>query len=132
MKRVAYRAVAHVALAQHVAQSLEGRHHDRRLARGRDTLAVYMGVGTLETLVRELVAHGREPSTPVAFVENGSRPTQRVLVGTLASAVDLAAEHRLESPALLIVGEVAALARTLSWFGTAPLTASATAARAAA
>ncbi len=91
------------------------------LAAGRETLAVYMGVATLPQLRRELLRHGRSADTPVAFVENGSRPEQRVLLGTLGEAEHLAATHRLSSPALLIVGEVAALARQLHWFGAAPL-----------
>ena len=71
--------------------------------------------------------HGRSPQTPVAFVENGSRPTQRVVLGTLADVEALAARHELHTPALLIVGEVAALAATLHWFGAPPITADAAA-----
>ncbi len=92
------------------------------LAAGRETLAVYMGLATLPLLCRELVRHGRSPATPVAFVENGSRPEQRVLLATLASIESLVARHALRSPALLIVGEVAALAEPLHWFGAPPLT----------
>ncbi len=104
----------------HCRESLEATDW-RGLARGRETLAVYMGVATLDTLRQELIRHGRDPATPIAFIENGSRPEQRVIVGTLADAVTLAARHRLASPALLIVGEVAALAVQLHWYGAAPL-----------
>jgi uroporphyrin-III C-methyltransferase/precorrin-2 dehydrogenase/sirohydrochlorin ferrochelatase len=58
----------------------------------------------------------------VAIVENGSRVGQRVLVATLDTVESLAAAHAIGSPALLIVGEVARLARDLHWFGDAPLT----------
>ena len=115
----------------HCRESLEATDW-RGLARGRETLAVYMGVATLGTLRQELIRHGREPSTPIAFIENGSRAQQRVIVGTLDAAVALATEHRLESPALLIIGEVAALAPALHWFGAPPLTGQAAAARSAA
>jgi uroporphyrin-III C-methyltransferase/precorrin-2 dehydrogenase/sirohydrochlorin ferrochelatase len=94
----------------------------RALAAGRETLAVYMGLATLPLLCRELTRHGRSPTTPVAFVENGSRPEQRVMVGTLADIEALVARHALQSPALLIVGEVAALAMQLHWFGALPVT----------
>ena len=56
-------------------------------------------------------------------IENGSRPQQRVLVGTLDELPQLASAHRVQSPALLVIGEVAALAARLHWFGAAPLTA---------
>lgn len=91
------------------------------LAQERQTLAVYMGVAGLDGLRDRLVAHGRAPSTPFALVENGSRPQQRVVTGTLANLAELAREHAVQSPALLIIGEVAALADTLHWFGAKPL-----------
>ena len=91
------------------------------LARERQTLAVYMGVAALEQLGERLLAAGRAPSTPFALVENGSRPEQRVVTGTLADLADTARAHGVASPALLVLGEVAALAGQLHWFGAAPL-----------
>ncbi len=91
------------------------------LAQERQTLAVYMGVAGLEHLRERLLAAGRDPSTPFALVENGSRPEQRVVTGTLDDLPDTARLHHVASPALLILGEVAALAAQLHWFGTGPL-----------
>nr|MBA3487504.1 uroporphyrinogen-III C-methyltransferase [Lysobacter sp.] len=96
------------------------------LAAERQTLAIYMGVAGLDRLRERLLAHGRSPQTPFAMVENGSRPEQRVIVGTLADLPETARLHEVKSPALLILGEVAALARTLHWFGRAPIGATAT------
>jgi uroporphyrin-III C-methyltransferase/precorrin-2 dehydrogenase/sirohydrochlorin ferrochelatase len=90
------------------------------LARPRQTLAIYMGVAALETVGRRLVAHGRAASTPVAIVERGSRPDQRVTLATLGDLGDIAARGAIESPALLVVGEVAALADVLHWYGEPP------------
>jgi uroporphyrin-III C-methyltransferase/precorrin-2 dehydrogenase/sirohydrochlorin ferrochelatase len=87
------------------------------LARGHQTLAFYMGVGQMGALSRRLVEHGRSGDTPVALVENGSRPEQRVVSGRLADLPALAARHAVRAPALLIVGEVAGLAPKLHWFG---------------
>jgi uroporphyrin-III C-methyltransferase/precorrin-2 dehydrogenase/sirohydrochlorin ferrochelatase len=87
------------------------------LARERQTLAFYMGVGQLDLLTGRLLRHGRSAQTPFALIENGSRPEQRVLSGTLEALPRLAAEHGIRSPALLIVGEVAGLAPQLQWFG---------------
>jgi uroporphyrin-III C-methyltransferase/precorrin-2 dehydrogenase/sirohydrochlorin ferrochelatase len=88
------------------------------LARARQTLVFYMGVGQLENLSQQLLQHGRDPATAFALVENGSRPEQRVLTGTLAELAPLARRHAIVSPALLIVGEVAQLAEKLHWYGT--------------
>jgi uroporphyrin-III C-methyltransferase / precorrin-2 dehydrogenase / sirohydrochlorin ferrochelatase len=91
------------------------------LARERQTLAFYMGVGELDTLRTRLVGEGCPASTPFALIENGSRAEQRVVVGQLGDLPHTAGQHGVRSPALLILGEVAALAETLHWFGSAPL-----------
>ncbi len=90
------------------------------LARERQTLAVYMGVSQLEAFQQRLLAHGRAASTPFALVENGSRPEQRVVTGTLGRLARRAVQQSVKSPALLILGEVAALAGSLAWFGAPP------------
>lgn len=91
------------------------------LAQERQTLAIYMGVGELAALQARLIGHGRRPTTPFALIENGSRADQRVISGTLVNLAERAKAHAVCSPALLIVGEVAALATTLAWFGAPPL-----------
>ncbi len=93
----------------------------RALAEERQTLALYMAVGRLDTLRDRLLEHGRDPATPFAIVENGSRPNQRVVLGRLSELPELARRHSVVSPSLVIVGEVAALAAELHWFGAAPL-----------
>ena len=94
------------------------------LAQERQTLAIYMCVGELGTLQSRLIEHGRAASTPFALIENGSRADQRVVIGVLDNLVERATTHAVHSPALLILGEVAALARSLAWFGAPPLRAS--------
>ena len=92
------------------------------LARERQTLAFYMGVAGLDRIRERLTAHGLAASTPFALVENGSRPEQRVVTGPLAELPTLARLHEVRAPALLVVGQVAAFANTLHWFGREPLT----------
>ena len=87
------------------------------LARERQTLAVYMAVSKLDELTRQLLAHGRAPLTPFALIENGSLPEQRTLTGVLDDLPALAARHAIRAPALLILGEVAALADASHWYG---------------
>lgn len=107
-------------LTAHCRDSVDTLDWDA-LAQERQTLAIYMGVAGLEALRERLLAAGRNPSTPFALVENGSRPEQRVVTGTLADLPDTARAHDVASPALLILGEVAGLAAQLHWFGAAPL-----------
>ena len=93
------------------------------LAQQQQTLAIYMGVNGLEKIRESLLLAGMDPQLPFALVEYGSRPQQRVIAGTLAVLPETARHHHVQSPALLIVGEVAALAGQLHWFGAPPLTA---------
>lgn len=86
------------------------------LARPRQTAVIYMGVGMLASHCSALIAHGRGADTPAALVENGTRPGQRVVTGTLATLPERAAAAGIRPPALLIVGEVVALADKLAWF----------------
>ena len=91
------------------------------LAQERQTLALYMGVAGLGTIRDRLVAHGRAATTPAAIVENASRPGQRVVLATLAELEEAGRAAAVQSPALVIVGEVAALAERLHWFGAPPV-----------
>ena len=77
------------------------------LARDRQTLAVYMGVRRFADLMTRLIAHGRAADTPIAIIERGTIPEQRVIRGTLGQLNLLAKAHRVEAPALLLIGAVA-------------------------
>jgi uroporphyrin-III C-methyltransferase / precorrin-2 dehydrogenase / sirohydrochlorin ferrochelatase len=89
----------------------------KSLAAERQTLAIYMGVAQFEALRDNLLANGRDATTPFALVENGSMAHQRVITGTLDRLPQLQRDNDVRSPALLILGEVAALAPQLAWFG---------------
>ncbi|RAO75257.1 siroheme synthase CysG [Dyella jiangningensis] len=89
----------------------------RMLARPRQTLAIYMGVERAEALTAQLLAHGRAADTPVAIIENGTLPQQRVITGTLDELPRLIRQHAVTTPALLIIGEVAAFAAEHAWSG---------------
>ncbi len=93
------------------------------LGQERQTLAFYMGVAGLDGIQQRLLQAGRAPTTPFALVENGSRPQQRVITGTLATLASTARQLQVQAPALLILGEVTALAPALHWFGATPVSA---------
>ena len=84
----------------------------RALASPRQTLAIYMGIAAAETVCTNLIAHGRSPQTPLALVENGSLPEQRVITGTLGELPALLHSARVRSPALLLVGAVTGLTQS--------------------
>ncbi|MEQ8356414.1 MAG: siroheme synthase CysG [Kiloniellaceae bacterium] len=77
------------------------------LAGNKQTLAVYMGVSTAGTVAERLIAHGLSAGTPVAVIENGTRPEQRVVTGRLEELASRLQTAGIDGPALIIIGEVA-------------------------
>lgn len=77
---------------------------------GDHTLVLLMGVTTLARTTALLVEHGRDADCPVAIIERGFAPTQRTTVGTLATIAGAASERGVESPAVVVVGDVVRLA----------------------
>jgi uroporphyrinogen III methyltransferase/synthase len=80
------------------------------------TLCVYMGMKNLETITRRLQGGGLSSETPVAIVQSATTGEHRQLVSTLGK-VALESEHAgFGAPAIVVIGEVAALADKLAWF----------------
>jgi len=72
------------------------------------TLVIFMGLATAPQIAEKLMGDGLAPETPVAVIENATRSEMRVLRGPLAGLPDLVQAHRVRSPALIVIGDVAA------------------------
>ncbi|MCR9078700.1 MAG: siroheme synthase CysG [Hyphomonadaceae bacterium] len=79
------------------------------LAKPAQTVVVFMGVGTAPTISEKLIHAGRASSTPVAIIENGTRPNEIRVYGTLAELPQLITRAGIKGPALLVIGEVSAI-----------------------
>lgn len=77
------------------------------------TLVIYMGVSGAERIAEKLIADGLSPGTPVAVLERATLPGMRVLRSLLADLGGMVAREAVASPALIIVGDVAALGGTV-------------------
>ena len=86
------------------------------LARGNQTLVIYMGLMKSSHIQQQLLDHGRAPDTPIAIIERGTQATQKLLTGQLDQLADLA--QHAASPSLIVVGEVVKLSHKLAWFTT--------------
>ena len=86
------------------------------LARGNQTLVIYMGLMKSSHIQQQLLDHGRAPDTPIAIIERGTQATQKLLTGQLHELADLA--QHAASPSLIVVGEVVKLSHKLAWFTT--------------
>ncbi|MEM1196769.1 MAG: uroporphyrinogen-III C-methyltransferase [Pseudomonadota bacterium] len=72
------------------------------------TLVIYMGVKTAPQIAEKLMADGLTPDVPLAVIENAARPDMRVFRGPLAGLPDLVRAHAVQSPALIVIGDVTA------------------------
>ncbi len=96
----------------------DGKEPDwHSLSRPQQTLVIYMGLMKSAHIQQQLLQAGRSPQTPVAILENGTRPEQRVVTGQLADLAVLIQQHQIQSPALLVIGEVVSLQAQLAWYG---------------
>lgn len=80
------------------------------------TLVILMGVSQIVQIADQLLQAGRSPETPAAAIQAGSTADQRVVRATLATLAYAMQVAALESPATIVIGEVAALHDQLAWF----------------
>jgi uroporphyrinogen III methyltransferase/synthase len=99
----------------------ESKVHWDRIATGIGTLVFFMGMKNLRNIVDNLVSNGRDPETPVALIQWGTRTDQRVVTGTLKDIVPKVKEAGLGPPAIIVVGEVVRLREKLNWYESKPL-----------
>ncbi len=86
------------------------------VARIGGTIVLLMGIATLPAICKRLIAAGIPPETPAVVVGSGTTDTQTVITGTIADIADRAHSARVHAPATTVIGQVAGLAGSLSWF----------------
>ena len=86
------------------------------MARPNQTVVVYMGLVGLAQICEKLIEHGVSASMPVAVVQQGTTPRQKVVTATLADLAEKVAAAEMKPPCLTIIGEVVKLREKLNWF----------------
>ena len=87
------------------------------IARGSPVIVIYMALKHLAIIAGHLIDGGRAPDEPVAVVAGATLPDQKVLETTLGRCAADVAEHGIEPPAIVVVGEVVRLRGGLDWLG---------------
>jgi uroporphyrin-III C-methyltransferase len=101
-------------VSAHLDPSQPGASVDwEALASGPGTLVLLMGVAHLTEIAAELIKRGRDAATPVAVIQDGTLPGQRVLTSTLGSVAADADAAGLRPPAVVVIGEVVRLRELL-------------------
>lgn len=116
-----HREHAHTVVITSGCAHPDGSEHDwSALAKRQHTLVFYMPLHELDNICTQLTAHGLPADWPAALIADGTRDSQRVLLGTLESLPRQVMEQGASSPAVLMVGKVTALAESLHWYGAPP------------
>lgn len=107
----------------HVITGHEGGHKEKMtldyatLAKEEGTLVFLMGLKNLPHIVRSLIAHGKDPLTPAAVIQEGTTGRQKVAAGALQNIAEEAKRAGIRTPAITVVGDVVSLRKELSWYG---------------
>ena len=91
------------------------------LAKCPGTLIFLMGIANMDFIVHRLMECGKDPKTPLAFIEKGTTPYQRTVMATLETAGETIARENVTAPAITIMGGVVELGNTLAWKKNLPL-----------
>ena len=91
------------------------------LSKGIGTLVFFMGVKNLPYIVNQLIHHGKTAHTPIGLVRWGTTPQQVTITGTLDTIVSQATAAGFKAPAIIVVGDVVKLRKSLQWFEKRPL-----------
>ena len=84
------------------------------IARGSETIAIYMGIHNLTYIIDQLTAAGLSADTPIALVRWGTRPEQEELIGSLSTIVEKMNAAKFAAPAIAVIGNVVKLHAVLS------------------
>jgi uroporphyrinogen III methyltransferase/synthase len=108
-------------ITSHLKDGDKPRIDFEALVRMNGTLVFLMGVGALEYICESLIGAGMRPDMPAAVLEKGTTADQRRVVATLKTLPLQAKQHKIATPAIIIVGEVAGLAGKFHWAEDRPL-----------
>ena len=91
------------------------------LAKCPGTLIFLMGIANMDFIANRLIECGKDPKTPLAFIEKGTTPYQRTVMATLETAGETIVRENVTAPAITIMGGVVELGKTLAWKKNLPL-----------
>ena len=83
----------------------------------QQTIVFYMALSGANYICEKLMEHGMDKDMPIAIIEKGTMPEQKVYISSLTKLPDLLAKEDIHAPTLMIVGEVVKLNEKLNWYG---------------
>ena len=74
-----------------------------------------MGLSRIDTICKLLIAGGLDKTTPVAVIQNGTTPQQKMVKGNVSNIAKLVKAQKITPPTNIIIGKVVDLSDTIGW-----------------
>ncbi|MCI4432164.1 MAG: uroporphyrinogen-III C-methyltransferase [Nitrosopumilus sp.] len=87
----------------------------KRIAQSVDTIVIMMGLSRIDIICKQLVAGGLDKQTPVAVIQNGTTPQQKIVIGTVSNIGKLVKLKKIKAPSNIIIGKVVGLSNIIGW-----------------
>jgi len=87
----------------------------KKLAKSVDTIVIMMGLSRIDIICKQLISGGIDKNTPVAVIQNGTTPKQKMIKGTVTNIAKKVKENKIIPPTNIIIGKVVDLSDTIGW-----------------
>lgn len=87
----------------------------KKLAKSVDTIVIMMGLSRIDIICKQLIQGGMDKKMPVAVIQNGTTPQQKMITGNVSNIGKLVKRNSFKAPANIIIGRVVDLSKTIGW-----------------
>ena len=96
-------------------QKSEEKVRWKKLAKSVDTIVIMMGLSRIDIICKQLIEGGMNKQTPVAVIQEGTTPQQKMITGNLSNISKLVTQKKIRPPSIIIIGKVVNLSKTIGW-----------------
>jgi uroporphyrin-III C-methyltransferase len=87
----------------------------KKLAKSVDTIVIMMGLSRIGIITQKLIDGGMDKNMPVAVIQNGTTPKQKMIKGTVSNISNKIKRNKIKPPTNIIIGRVVDLSDTIRW-----------------
>ena len=87
----------------------------KKLEQSVDTIVIMMGLSRIGIICKQLIEGGMNKKTPVAVIQEGTTPQQKMITGNVSNISKLVTQKKIRSPSIIIIGKVVNLSKTIGW-----------------
>lgn len=87
----------------------------KKLAKSVDTIVIMMGLSRIGIICKQLIEGGMNKKTPVAVIQEGTTPQQKMITGNVSNISKLVIQKKIKAPSIIIIGKVVNLSKTIGW-----------------